>query len=95
MADYNAGSLTGNTNYNPDGGLNDGSSPAQDLSGAGGGAVLVKYYQMAWRDVDPGPTTTRIWTAAGAPDPTGAAYTGPKNGTTPISGATVVAYWTK
>lgn len=95
MADFSAGSISGSTNYVPAAASTNGSSSGRDNGSGGDASALVTQYQMAWKDVDPGPSEVRIWVSIGNPDPTGASYTGPKNGSTPISGAIVVAYWTK
>lgn len=68
-----------------------GSNRTDSVTGPG----LITSYQMLWKEADPGEFTTRTWVSVGSPDPTGASYTGPKNGATPISGAIVVAYWSK
>lgn len=50
----------------------------------------VRRVKMRWLDVDALPTVVyRIWVVPEQPDPTGVFYTGPKTGSTPISGATI------
>lgn len=95
MADYNAGSLTGTTNYQYAQAVPTGTNTGRDFTVGGSGTTTVLNFQMAWKDVDDPGTVVRIWVATGAPDPNGASYTGPKSGATPISGAAVVASWSK
>jgi len=51
---------------------------------------VVRRIKMRWLDVDALPTVVyRVWVVTDQPDPTGIHYSGPKSGSTPITGATV------
>lgn len=52
----------------------------------------VRVFKMSWRDPD-GTPAWRSWRATGAADTSGSQYSGPKNGATPISDATVLGSW--
>jgi hypothetical protein len=54
----------------------------------------VTFYLMSWEDVDASSVTYRTWKVASAPDLTGAMYTGPKSGATPISNPYIACVWT-
>ncbi len=101
MADFSAQNLT--VSYTHDDGYLDPIN-VEDIAnilfdsteiGAGTPEEDEVYYFMRWKDVDAaGPTPTyRVWVATGAPDPTGAQYSGPKSGATPISDAVVADSW--
>lgn len=62
----------------------------------GGVTPVVTYYQMRGVDIDCVLILTyRSWVVAGSPDFTGALYTGPKCGPTPLSSIVVVDSWSE
>lgn len=64
-----------------------------DDPGGGGGGGITTYYAM--RAIDPDcPTLTYVtWVVTGSPDATGAQYTGPRCGASPLTDITITAKW--
>lgn len=59
--------------------------PVPTGGGGGGGVVLTAKYVMRGRDVDAATLTYRFWRVTGSADMSGAFYTGPKSGASPLA----------
>lgn len=65
-----------------------------DYTGTLGGGTPTHYFKMRGKDIDcVGPLTYRSWVVTGTPDATGAQYTGPKCGASPLAEITIEDKW--
>jgi hypothetical protein len=66
---------------------------SDDPGGTGGGGGITTYYAMRAIDPDCPTLTYVVWVVTGSPDATGAQYTGPRCGVSPLTDITITAKW--